>query len=333
MGLAFRFLIKGPLIRFMQNAPQVFFSQKTAESSPMGPTFTLRALMAAMTCICLLLALLLPAIQQSREASRRMTCSNNMRTIGLAVHNHDDQFKQLPHAGVGWNYPPRYINEVAQVKEQQFAGWGFQLLPFTGFIGRSRLLSTDADALSIESISFDIYYHYCPSRRSEKAKRAVQAWYGPSGTYSHGATDYAVANMDGDNGAFVRLVLDQDKNPVTAGLQLSDISDGTSNVLLVGEKRLALRELMNYPFDDNEGYSAGWDCDTVRGTGDIKANPITIRRPLPDFWGWGDGDCRFGSSHPKGFNITLADASVRFITYEIDGKAFAQLGCRNDGDR
>ncbi|MGV3609184.1 MAG: DUF1559 domain-containing protein [Planctomycetaceae bacterium] len=298
----------------------------------MGPTFTLRTLMAVMTCICLLLALLLPAIQQSREASRRMSCSNNMRIIGIAVHNHNDQFKQLPHAGVAWNYPPRYINEVAQVKEQQFAGWGFQLLPFlrqrTDYLGPQHFGKDDR---CIYAISEAYQEFYCPSRRSEKAKREVQAWYGPSGTYSHGATDYAVANMDGDNGAIVRLVLDQDENPVTSGLQLSDISDGTSNVLLFGEKRLALRELMNYPFDDNEGYTAGWDCDTVRGTGDIKANPITLRRPLPDFWGRGDGDCRFGSSHPKGFNITLADASVRFISYDIDGELFARLGCRDDG--
>lgn len=298
----------------------------------MGPTFTLRELMVAVACICLLLSLLVPSVQKGRETQRRIACSNNMREIGLAVHAHNDTFKQLPHAGVSWNYPPRFKKDVMQVKEQQFAGWGFQILPFTGFIGHSRLLSTNSDALSMEAISFNVYCHYCPSRRSEKAKRAVQDWYGPSGTYSHGATDYAVANMDGDNGAIVRLVLDQDENPVTAGLQLSDISDGTSNVLLLGEKRLALRELMNYPFDDNEGYTAGWDCDTVRGTGDIKANPTTLRRPLPDFWGRGDGDCRFGSSHPKGFNITLADASVQFITYDIDGEVFAKLGCRNDAN-
>lgn len=296
----------------------------------MGPTFTLRELMVAVACICLLLALLVPSVQKGREAQRRIACSKNMREIGLAFHNHNDAFKRFPHGGVSWDSPPRFEKAGFLALEQQFAGWGFQILPFTGFIGNNRLLSTDDDVLSTEAISFNVYYHYCPSRRSDKAKRAVQAWYGPPGTYSHGATDYAVANMDGDNGVIVRLVLDQDKNPVTAGLRLSDISDGTSNVLLIGEKRLALRELSNYPFDDNEGYTAGWDCDTVRGTGDITANPITIRRPMPDFWGRGDGDCRFGSSHPKGFNITLADASVRFMTYEVDGKVFAQLGCRND---
>ncbi len=295
----------------------------------MGPTFTLRELMVAVACICLLLALLVPAVQQSQEAQHRMSCSNNMRQLGLAVHNHNDAFKQLPHAGVGWNYPPQFKNGGFDAKEQQFAGWGFQIVPFAVSM---RFNSIGDDALTKEAISRRLPYNYCPSRRTTKEKRPVNAWYGPSGTYSHGATDYAAANMDGDNGVIVRLVLDQDENPVTTGLQFSDISDGTSNVLLAGEKRLALRELMNYPFDDNEGYTAGWDCDTVRGTGDITANPPTIRRPLPDFFGRGDGDCRFGSSHSKGFNITLADASVRFMPYTVDGVLFARLGCRNDGE-
>ncbi|MGV3609185.1 MAG: DUF1559 domain-containing protein [Planctomycetaceae bacterium] len=298
----------------------------------MKRTFTRKELLTAVACVCLLLAVLVPFVLREREAARRMTCANNLRILGLAVHNHHDQFKQLPHAGVSWNSPPRFIHEVAQVKEQQFAGWGFQLKPF---LEQSQPFKPfpSVDESTIDAISEIKPEYYCPSRRIAKAKKEVPAWYGPKGVYSHGATDYAVANMDGDNGAFMRLKLNNKKEPITVVGGLEIITDGTSNVLLFGEKRLALHELMGYPFDDNEGYTAGWDCDTVRGTGDITAKPITIRRPLPDFWGRGDGDCRFGSSHPKGFNITLADASVRFISYDIDGELFARLGCRDDGAR
>ncbi len=299
----------------------------------MKPTFSLRELLAVMGVICLMLAILVPLINGNRESARQTSCQNNMRQIGLAFHNHHDTFRQFPHGGVSWNSPPRFEKASFLAEEQQFAGWGFQVLPFLSFIGRNHLLSTNDDALSMEAISFNVPQYYCPAHRTIKAKRPVEAWYGPQGTYSHGAIDYAVANMDGNNGAIVRLEINHDKNPVTSALVISDIIDGTTHVLLVGEKRLALRELMNYPFDDNEGYSAGWDCDTVRGTGNIQSKPITIRTPLPDFLGWGDGDCRFGSSHPKGFNITLADASVRFLSYDIDGELFARLGCRNDGVR
>ncbi len=294
--------------------------------------FTLVELLVVIAIIGVLVALLLPAIQQAREAARRMSCSNNMRQLGIATHNHHDQFKQLPHAGVSWNYPPRYISGVAQVKEQQFAGWGFQLLPF---LEQQQLFDgsgmPDDDTRMRNAIAGAIPAYYCPSRRPVKTKKPTGGWYGPSGTYSHGQTDYAIANADGNNGVIVKMDIDGSNNPTVVVGGLESVIDGTSNVLMFGEKRLALYDLPNYPGDDNEGYTSGWDCDTVRGMGDARANPVSVRAPLPDRKAWGDGECRFGSSHPAGFNMTLADASVRFIPYNIDPILFARLGCRLDG--
>jgi len=158
----------------------------------------------------------------------------------------------------------------------------------------------------------------------------VGGWYGPSGTYSHGQTDYAAANVDGNSGVIVKMD-ESNGTPLTVISGLESVVDGTSNVLMYGEKRLALYDLPNYPGDDNEGYTAGWDCDTMRGAGDALANPVTVRAPLPDRKAWGDGECRFGSSHPAGFNMCLADASVRFIPYNVDAILFARLCCRMDG--
>lgn len=294
--------------------------------------FTLVELLVVIAIIGVLVALLLPAVQQAREAARRMSCSNNMRQMGIATHNHHDQFKQLPHAGVDWTYPPRYINGVAQVKEQQFAGWGFQLLPF---LEQQQLFDgsgmPDDDTRMRNAIAAAIPAYFCPSRRPAKTKKPVGAWYGPSGTYSHGQTDYASANADGDNGVIVKMNIDGSQNPTVVVGGLESIIDGTSNVLMYGEKRVALYQIADYASDDNEGYSSGWDHDVVRGMGDARANPVWTRVPLPDLKAWGYGDLRFGSSHPAGFNMTLADASVRFIPYNIDGVLFARLGCRNDG--
>lgn len=294
--------------------------------------FTLVELLVVIAIIGVLVALLLPAVQQAREAARRMSCSNNMRQMGIATHNHHDQFKQLPHAGVDWTYPPRYINGVAQVKEQQFAGWGFQLLPF---LEQQQLFDgaglPDDDTRMRNAIAAAIPAYFCPSRRPAKTKKPVGAWYGPSGTYSHGQTDYASANADGNNGVIVKMDIDGSQNPTVVVGGLESVIDGTSNVLMFGEKRVALYEIVNYASDDNEGYSSGWDHDVVRGMGDARANPVWTRVPLPDLKAWGYGDLRFGSSHPAGFNMCLADASVRFIPYNIDGVLFARLGCRNDG--
>lgn len=294
--------------------------------------FTLVELLVVIAIIGVLVALLLPAVQQAREAARRMSCSNNMRQMGIATHNHHDQFKQLPHAGVDWTYPPRYINGVAQVKEQQFAGWGFQLLPF---LEQQQLFDgagmPDDNTRMRNAIAAAIPAYYCPSRRPAKTKKPTGSWYGPSGTYSHGQTDYASANADGNNGVIVKMDIDGSQNPTVVVGGLESVIDGTSNVLMFGEKRVALYQIVDYASDDNEGYTSGWDHDVVRGMGDARANPVWTRVPLPDLKAWGDGQLRFGSSHPAGFNMCLADASVRFIPYNIDGVLFARLGCRNDG--
>lgn len=83
------------------------------------------------------------------------------------------------------------------------------------------------------------------------------------------------------------------------------------------------RNLGSYQWDDNEGYTGGWDQDIVR---------YTDRAPLKDCnQGDNTGGGVFGSSHPAGFMIVLVDGSTRLLAYGIDLEVFNRLGTRGDG--
>jgi prepilin-type processing-associated H-X9-DG protein len=131
-------------------------------------------------------------------------------------------------------------------------------------------------------------------------------------TLTHALCDYAASNWEGTG--VVRR-----HQPV----RLAEITDGTSNTLIAAEKRLNLANLGQASPDDNEGYTAGWDEDTIRRT---------EVAPRPDFRGSGwDEERRFGSSHSGGINAAFADGSVRFLPYSINATLFGRLGHKSDG--
>lgn len=280
--------------------------------------FTLVELLVVIAIIGVLVALLLPAVQAAREAARRTQCVNHLKQMGLAFHNHHDTYGFLPHGGRGWPDAPTYVSlGVPAVGAQQLAGWGFQVLPFMeqNNLWEGSGKTTIADQ-QIQVISTPVKGFFCPSRRAPSAHPPTGAWYGPGGTYSHAQTDYAGSNSTGTG-----MVVQQGTQG--SPLTFASCTDGTSNVIVVGEKRMDTRNLGNYQGDDNEGYTSGWDHDVMRRTD---------YAPLKDTRTAGWGEERFGASHPGGFNVVLLDGSVRFISYTINLTTFNNLGVRNDGN-
>ena len=96
--------------------------------------FTLVELLVAISIIGTLMALVLPAVQKARESSRRMSCQNNLRQIGIAFTSHHNQFTVFPSGGWDWFEPPTYRDGNPIKGGEQRAGWGYQILPFVGLL-------------------------------------------------------------------------------------------------------------------------------------------------------------------------------------------------------
>ncbi len=268
-------------------------------------------LIELLVVIAILIGLLLPAVQKVREAANRMKCANHLKQIGLAFHNHHDTLGHFPDGGEHWNpvlFPRSIVGGSPATAPGQNWGWGYQLLPYIEQDNAWRLPDNNQVRGSLISI------YFCPSRRGPTTKVAggvtigMLDYVGNAGTTVDQTTTTGLPGAalgNGNNGLVVR-------RPGGGGnrsgpVRFSTITDGTSNTLLVGEKRLRPERLANLQLHDDQGFMSGWDRDEVCWA--------TIP-PAQDRVGE-DGYYQFGSVHPGAFNAVFADGSVRNIQYSI----------------
>jgi prepilin-type N-terminal cleavage/methylation domain-containing protein len=283
--------------------------------------FTLVELLVVIAIIGILVALLLPAVQMARESARRSSCSNNLKQMGLALHNHTDTYKFLPTGGsVPWPNIAVTASGQPEVGEKQTCGWMYQVLPFM----EQKNIWELAD---INKVQTQRVAHYnCPSRRA-KAMQDVRV-----------LNDYAAATPSNDlslnnpgslwqgsdfvipNATWMGVII---RNPgLSHQTGFQSVTDGTSNVMVVSEKRVDISKRDSGDWCDDRGWTDGWDPDTIRSTSVA---------PLPDGFG-GISGYEFGSAHPGIIQAMFADGSVRQVSYNVDRNLFNRIGHKSDGN-
>ena len=285
--------------------------------------FTLIELLVVIAVIGILLAMLLPAVQQVREAARRTSCGNHLKQMGIAIHNQCGATGFFADGGKDWWSSRSMQGLVPQLAPHQNWGWMYQILPF---IEMKNLYQFQNDA---DIRKFPVAEYFCPSRRAPTVLgdiRAVNDYAGNGGTCGQGGGlgDWG----EGKTGVIVRGGYQPKQSFET-------IIDGSSNTILVGEKALHPDHYNIFSICDNEGYTSGWDWDVIRwGDKDPK-----------DRGGWPEGpwvpcrddsaqdiETRFGAAHPGGCNFLMVDGSVRLLTFQVDPTVFENACQRADGN-
>ncbi len=309
-------------------------------SAPNG--FTLIELLVVIAIIAVLIGLLLPAVQKIREAANRMSCTNNLKQLGLACHTFHDSYGWLPVARTG-DWGATWAMLLLQFIEQQ-AAFDAKLVNAHGTQPLTLAYPTYFDATA-SSQQIQIKTYYCPSRQSLRLSVDVPGLTGGSSNgdrasassaswrlvHMPGAcSDYAACNGEtpgSANGAIIQGTRDLTTYPYkwASLVPLAAITDGTSNTFMFGEKHIRPQYYQTkYPDGDNSIYNSDDGLTYQRAAG--ASYPLALGSQDPAL----PGD-RFGSYHPGVCNFVFADGSVHAVQVNIDGPTLQRLAMRNDG--
>jgi len=322
--------------------------------------FTLIELLVVIAIIAILVSLLLPAVQQAREAARRTQCKNNLKQIGLAMHNYHDVYNVFPLGAYS------AIDDDMGYDDDGY-GWATMLLPYieqtnlynqlpmtwgdgTGYPGNWGVHQRyfDLNGTIVPGSGQPLAAFRCPSstlpevtgpfsvpckdRPGSPCSGLTTAISPPDYATGHATSDYKASAGAGNRGMFNKAR--DARGGAAKGTKIRDVTDGTSNTIAIGEASYIRN-------------TAQWGVWIGPNNAD---EPVLFKTEAPSFINAGttindmahavDDDCAF-SFHTGGAQFLFADGSVHFVSENIDtgfndgnttfDGTYERLGVINDG--
>lgn len=320
------------------------FRRLNSRAARQSEGFTLVELLVVIAIIGMLVGLLLPAVQQAREAARQMQCSNNLKQMGLAALNHETTSKYYPSGGwrAYWEGDPDF-----GFGKKQPGNWVYSILPF---LEQNALwqLGQDGDQAQNEKIKeankvrdqTPLAFLNCPSRRVCKTYWAwaytnnskdlggvgAKCDYAGNCANAYFTSTYPTSYSEGLAKTYSWTVTGT--TDFQSEISIGEIRDGTTNTYLYGEKYIEASRYepvsSRYAAGDDHGPYVGADNDNVRIT-------TTSALPRQDRVGHDNGNI-FGSVHAGAFGMAMCDGSIHRVSYSIDAETHSYLGRRADGN-
>ncbi|MBA2117598.1 DUF1559 domain-containing protein [Bremerella alba] len=320
--------------------------------------FTLVELLVVIAIIGVLIALLLPAVQQAREAARRMQCSNHQKQLGLALHNYHDTYGKLPYnqhpdtgSGSSKQRGPSFFVRLLPFIEQ---GAAYDQIVFSGDWSMQDGPNPNANLID----GFVVAGLLCPSSPLPEVETQstasngdielqVASYVGIMGTSWLGGTVDVPATEDSFPNAYGEGIVNGMIVPIYpasaahddqggSGVSFKNALDGTSNTMILSEQSDFFIDATGSKIKRRSGGHAGRAWCGGGNYADWSENVTTVRYPIATEGGWGNLDNYYRnippiSAHPGGVMVTLTDGSVRFLSETVDFATLTALCHRQDG--